>query len=309
LKNDPTQEGDPTMTMTIERPATAWGFGEGDEIAPGLTALRLLGGGTRYEAYLAFDERLHHVTVVKVLRPERVADESAVRGLRDEAEVLGSLNHPAIARLLRSAIDGPRPHIVLEFVEGPRLSTLIRRFGPLETEQAAALAVEIASALHYLHGLDVVHLDVKPKNLIMGAPPRLIDLSIARSFTDAASLTVPVGTDVYMAPEQCRPQQGSVGPAADVWGLGVTLYESLVGEPAFPRGSRQDGATAEERFPQLTHRPAPMPSRMPSELVGVVDAALAFEPEDRPTAREVADAVEPLLRRPRRLVLNMLKPR
>ncbi|MGH2589600.1 MAG: hypothetical protein ACRDGW_02245, partial [Actinomycetota bacterium] len=80
------------MTMTIERPVTEWGFGERDEIAPGLTALRLLGGGTRYEAYLAFDERLHHVTVVKVLRPERVADESAVRGLRGEAEVLGSLS-------------------------------------------------------------------------------------------------------------------------------------------------------------------------------------------------------------------------
>jgi serine/threonine protein kinase len=298
-----------TMTMTIKQPAAAWGFGERDEIAPGLVALQLLGGGTRYEAYLAFDERLHHATVVKVLRPERVADESAVRGLRGEAEVLGSLNHPAIARLLRSAIDGPRPHIVLEFVEGPRLSTLIRRFGPLETEQAAALAVEIASALHYLHGLDVVHLDVKPKNLIMGAPPRLIDLSIARSFGDAASLTVPIGTDAYMAPEQCRPQQGSVGAAADIWGLGVTLYESLVGEPAFPPGSSEDGATAKERFPQLTHRPAPMPRRIPSELVEVVDGALAIEPQHRPTARELAETVEPLLRRPRRLVLNLLKPR
>jgi serine/threonine protein kinase len=296
-------------TMTVERQDSTWGLREGDEIAPGLSALQLLGGGTRYEAYLAFDDGLLHATVVKVLRPDRVDDDGARRGLHGEAEMLGSLNHPAIARLLRSRIDDERPHIVLELVEGPRLSTLIRRFGPLETEQAAPLAVEVASALHYLHGLGVVHLDVKPKNLIMGAPPRLIDLSIARSFEAAAELTIPVGTGAYMAPEQCTPSPGRVGPAADVWGLGVTLCESLVGEPAFPRGSEEEGASAEDRFPQLTHRPAPMPSRVPSELAEAVDAALAFEPQNRPTAREVAEAVGPLLRRPRRLVLNRLKPR
>jgi len=297
------------MATTTQERRRGWELQEGDEIAPGLTALELLGGGTRYEAFLAFDDELHHATVVKVLRPDRIDDEGALRGLRGEAEVLASLNHPAIARLLRDGTDDERPHIVLELVEGPRLSTLIRRFGPLETEQAAPLAVEIASALHYLHGLGLVHLDVKPKNLIMGAPPRLIDLSIARSIHDAASLTVPVGTDAYMAPEQCTPSPGRVGTAADVWGLGITLYESLVGEPAFPRGSEEDGASAGKRFPQLTHRPAPMPTRVPAELAGAVDAALAVEPEDRPTAREMAEAVEPLLRRPRRLVLNRLKPR
>jgi serine/threonine protein kinase len=297
------------MAITTKERRDSWELQEGDEIAPGLTSLELLGGGTRYEAFLAFDDELHHATVVKVLRPDRIDDEGALRGLRAEADVLSSLNHPAIARLLRDGIEDERPHIVLELVEGPRLSTLIRRFGPLETEQAAPLAVEVASALHYLHGLGLVHLDVKPKNLIMGAPPRLIDLSIARSLREAASLTVPVGTDAYMAPEQCTPSPGRVGPAADVWGLGITLHESLVGEPAFPRGSEEDGAAAGERFPQLTHRPAPMPSRVPSELAGAVDAALAFEPEDRPTAREMAEAVEPLLRRPRRLVLNRLKPR
>ena len=175
--------------MTNDRLATEWGFGQGDEIAAGLMVQQLLGGGTRYEAYLAFDERLHHLVVVKVLRPDRVAEKSAMDGLRGEAEVLASLNHPAIARMLRSALDAERPHIVLEFVDGPRLSTLIRRFGSLGIDQAAAMAVEVASALHYLHGQGIVHLDVKPKNLIMGAPPRLIDLSIARSLSAAATST------------------------------------------------------------------------------------------------------------------------
>jgi eukaryotic-like serine/threonine-protein kinase len=298
------------MTTTMmQRQESAWGFGGGDEIAPGLWALELLGGGSRYEAYVAFDERLHHAVVVKVLRPDRVTDDGALRGLADEAAVLGSLAHPAIARLLRSSIDTDRPHVVLEHVEGPRLSSLIRRFGPLETEQAASLAVEVASALHYMHGQGFVHLDVKPKNLIMGAPPRLIDLSIARSLAAAADLDVPVGTDAYMAPEQCTPSPGRVGPGADVWGLGVTLYEALAGKPAFPSGSREGGALIEERFPQLVHRVAPLPVHVADELKSAVEASLAFEPADRPSAAEVADAVEPLLRRPRRLVLNLLKPR
>lgn len=297
------------MTTTTGERQETWDLQEGDEIAPGLSGLRLLGGGTRYEAYLAFDERLHHVVVVKVLRPARIGDESALRGLRSEAEMLSRLNHPAISRLFRSGIDEKRPHIVLELVEGPRLSTLIRRFGPLETEQAAPLAVEIASALHYMHGVGVVHLDVKPKNLMMAAPPRLIDLSIARSFDAAAELAVPIGTDAYMAPEQIRPSRGLVGPAADVWGLGVTLYEALAGKPAFPRGSDDPEASVEEHYPQLTNAPAPLPERVPAELAEAAFAALAFEPAERPTARGIAEIVEPLLLRRRRLVLNQLKPR
>jgi serine/threonine-protein kinase len=300
--------GEAAVPTTIER-AESWELGEGEEIVPGLLALRLLGGGTRYEAYLAFDERLHHTVVVKVMRPARLGDRSALRGLRSEAEVLARLNHPAIARLFRSRTDEERPHIVLEHVEGPRLSTLIRRFGPLESEQAAPLVVEIASALHYLHGLGLVHLDVKPKNLIMGAPPRLIDLSIARTFDAAAELAVPIGTDAYMAPEQVRPAPGLVGPGADVWGLGVTLHEALAGPPAFPRASDDPGASLEERYPQLVKTPPPLPDRVPRELAEAASAALAFEPGERPTPRELSELVEPLLLRRRRLVLNQLKPR
>jgi eukaryotic-like serine/threonine-protein kinase len=297
------------MSITTTDRHDTWGLEEGDSIAPGLVSLQLLGGGTRYEAYLGFDDRLHHIVVVKVLRPDLLTDDRALHGLRAEANILNGLNHPAIARLLRDGTDEERPNIVLEHVEGPRLSTLIRRFGPLEMVQAAALAVDIASALHYLHGLGVVHLDVKPKNLIMGSPPRLIDLSIARRFDEAASLTIPVGTDAYMAPEQAAPSRRRVGPAADVWGLGATLFEALCGTPAFPQGSSATDAPPKERWPQLERAPASPPASIPQELSEVTAAALAHEPSDRPTALEIAETVEPLLLRPRRLVLNTLKPR
>ena len=286
----------------------SWALEEGDLIAPGLHVLRLLGGGSRYEAYLAFDDRLHYVVVAKVIRPASVGDSSALRGLRREAEILGSLQHPVIPRVLGARLDGDRPHLVLDMIEGPRLSTIIRKFGSLDTEQVAPLAVELAAALHYLHGRELVHLDVKPSNVILGAPPRLIDLSIARSFEQAAKLEVAVGTDAYMAPEQCRAGSGIVGPPADVWGLGVSLHEAVTGRSPFPHGIGDTGASLEEKFPQLTMAPEDLPKEVPSRIASVIEAALALEPADRPSAREVAETVEPLLSTPRRFVLKTLRP-
>src|ERR687896_130485 len=163
---------------------TGWNFPEGDEIAPGLRAVRLLGGGKRYEAYLAWADHLRALVVVKVLRPSHVGD---LEALQREAEMLRSLAHPMLLRAYGGQLGGTRPHLVLELIEGPRLSTLIRRYG-MNIEQLLPLALNLCAVLHYLAHERVVHLDVKPRNIIMGAEPRLIDLSIARSLDDLAGL-------------------------------------------------------------------------------------------------------------------------
>lgn len=140
-----------TATKARDRDESSWGFDEGEEIVPGRISLRRLGGGGRYEAYLAFDEELHAIVVVKLVRPGRLEDERAIQGLIGESEALERLDHPAIVRGFDAVLEGPRPHLVLEQLEGPRLSTLLRRYGPLAREQLVPLAVEFASALRCMH--------------------------------------------------------------------------------------------------------------------------------------------------------------
>ncbi|TNC23672.1 serine/threonine-protein kinase [Mumia zhuanghuii] len=275
-------------------PLTSWRLAPGDPLADELIAMRLLGGGTAYEAYLAFDEILHAPVVVKVVRPDLVDDPATLRGLEREAQMLADLAHPAIVRRFGVQLDGPRPHLILENLDGPRLSTLVREHGALPVQQLLPLALELASALHYLRVRDVVHLDVKPSNVIMGAPARLIDLSIARRTEAAAALEDVVGTDDYLAPEQADPQgYGVPSPASDVWGLGATLYHAACGYAPYEPG--REGDALEVRYPQLTDRPRTMPYFVEVEVAELVYRCMAPDPGDRPTPREVAQAVEPLM--------------
>ena len=299
------------MSVLAETTETkqGWELAEGDEIAPGLSALRRLGGGTRYEAYLAWSDRLHAIVVVKMVRPHLAGDARALDGLAAEWAMVEQLKHPVVVRAFDAVLDGERPHLVLEHIDGPRVSSYVRRHGPLPPEQLIPLALQIASALHYLADVGVVHLDVKPANIIMSGPPRLIDLSVAVDLQGAAELTSPIGTDSYMAPEQCLPTElGPVGPAADVFGLGATLYRAATGERPFGKGDSR--ASGSDRWPQLAVRPQPIdPRRIPSAVSDVIFDCLSLEPGARPSPAELTDRLEPVLKAQGRPKLSALKPR
>ncbi len=116
-------------------------------------------------------------------------------------------------------LEGERPHLVLEFLDGPRLSTFIRR-DVVSVEQVLALMLEVAAVLHHVGRRGWVHLDVKPRNVIMAGPPRLIDLTVART-EDARRPAGLIGTTAYMAPEQCDPARAAeIGrrPTSGAWG-------------------------------------------------------------------------------------------
>lgn len=266
----------------------------GDELIPRCQVQSVLGGGYAYEAYACFDERLLASVVIKVVRPHLVDDASTLRTLQRETGILGRLNHPVIVRGLHADLGGPRPYLALEKVPGPRLSSLLRKYGSLSIDQFLPLGMQIASALHYLHEHELVHLDVKPSNIIMDNTPRLIDFSIARSVHEAHALDHVVGTDQYLAPEQADPTGDlQVGPASDVWALGATLVHAITGVRLYSERRRADSAIPYERWPQLTEDPPTSLPGVPDNVASVVLRCLARNPEHRPTPAEIFEAFDP----------------
>jgi serine/threonine protein kinase len=271
-----------------------WELDRGDEIVHGRTVQTLLGGGDRYEAYVAWNHRLMTPTVIKILRPSLVHDEPARRSMAKEGSMLARLNHPGLTRLFDMDADGDRPFIEMEYLEGPRLSTLVRRHGRLNPEQAFPLGRQVASTLHFLHEEGILHLDIKPSNIIMGPTPRVIDLSVARPTDRAHLVNGFVGTDAYMSPEQADPALWpTIGPKSDTWGLGATLYHAVAKRIPHTRG-RHD-ASGVDRFPQLVESPAPLdPLRHSPGLVELIMNSLRRDPAARPSAAELFDRLDEL---------------
>ena len=295
-----------------ERDPTKWDFEEGAEIVPGRYALKKLGGGYDYEAYLTWDEKLYALVVAKCLRPHLVGDSHAIGSMTREADHLLNLKHPVVVRGFDAVLDGERPHLVMEHLEGPNLASLIRRYGPLQMEQLLPLTLQICAAIHYLGTEEIVHLDIKPRNIIMGAPPRLIDLSLARSFARSARITGTVGTDAYMAPEQCDPTRATIGHATDIWGLGATLFHAASGRVPFPRpdyDKELHHKDVRKRWPQLDDEPDLLPENIPFALVDVIDSCLTKDPDQRPTVPDIVGVIEPLIAAlPTKPVLRRARP-
>jgi serine/threonine protein kinase len=276
---------------------SSWGVTPGETIVAGRTAQALLGGGERYEVYAAWNERLLAPTVLKVLRPAYASDERSRRQMAREGELLAGLQHPGLTRVFGLDAEGERPFVELEHVEGPRLSTLIRRHGRLNPEQAFPLGRHVAGTLAFLHREGIVHLDVKPSNIIMGPMPALIDLSVARRTDRTPVVNGYVGTDAYMSPEQSDPERWpEVGPKSDSWGLGATFYYAVAKRLPYPAGRHR--ATGPERFPQLTTPAVPLdPIRHSPPLAELITSTLDPSPEARPSALELFDRFDELAER------------
>lgn len=259
----------------------------GQEVLPGYEVVAVLSHGRRMDTYDVYSRERDCRCVVKLLRPDRRHEERVVEAVRHEGEVLTMLSHPHLVRAYE-ALEDP-PAVVLEVLPGATLDALVEE-EPLGLSDVAGLALQLASVLSYLHRHDWLHLDLKPANVVVDhGRVTLIDLSLAgRPGPGRAG----AGTVGYLAPEQARGDV--VGPATDVWGLGVTLVESLTGE--LPHG---DEATwdSRRRIP-LLHRRAPSPPELPDDLVPsdvaeLLLGCLAHDPAARPDLAEVKRVLAP----------------
>jgi eukaryotic-like serine/threonine-protein kinase len=246
------------------------------------TLVELLGNGGMAEVYLARDNSLGREVALKVLREQYTDDEEFVERFRREAMSAAALNHPGIVQVYdRGRSEDGTFYMVMEYVPGGTLKERIKDEGNLAPREAAEIASQVADALAVAHDRGVIHRDVKPQNVLLTASgkAKVSDFGIARAassktMTQANSV---LGTLAYMSPEQVRGDR--VGPASDLYSLGVVLYEMLAGE--LPYRGDDPIATAMKHLDEPPRNPRETNPAVPEELGDLVVKLLAKDPEDR----------------------------
>lgn len=245
--------------------------------------VELLGQGGMGAVYLAKHLLKPGLFAVKVPRYELLTQPGFGLRFKREASVGLKLSHRGIVRVHDLVIDGDWAAIVMDFVAGPNLETLLRnQGGPLPLPRVLDVMVQVLDAMEYAHGQGVVHRDLKPKNIIVrpGGQVQVTDFGIAWLLgTDEAEAGAFIGTAAYVAPELFS-GIGQADPRVDVYALGMTLYKLLVGHLPFQR----DLATWELRRQKEEGRvpvPAEIEEALPAGLVGVLDRATQPDPARR----------------------------
>jgi serine/threonine-protein kinase len=254
--------------------------------------IALLAEGGMGNVYVGAHTRLNRYVAIKLLKPELSRRHGAIARFFDEARAVNTIKHPNIVEsidVVEDVVDGA--YCVLELLHGPSLKRRLAD-GRLPLESAVRVAAQIADALHVVHAQGIVHRDLKPDNLLLVERDgrddfvKLIDFGVAQMGNDDAS-GLPFGTAAYMAPEQAAGER--VDGRADVYALGVLLFEMITGIHPFP--SKNDNEYVLRHADEAPPKPSKM-LHVPRELDAIVLRCLAKKPEDRfPSAATVADAL------------------
>ena len=277
--------------------AHSWGLRRGDALGSERRVVRRIAVGRKTEVYLAWDERRRSTVIAKTLRPDRVA--TKFEKLRREAELLERLSHPVLVRGYEATLDSNPPHLVLEHLEGPSLRQVMRD-GPVPYPLVASVGLQVSSLLHYLAGEGLVHLDVKPHNILFapGGPVQMLEPagegreapdggpSAAVKLIDVAGIQV-IGdrtTGLGAAIPEHASKRSTVGTPAGVWLLGTTMWRALVGrsEGRFG-GPRPSELLTASRFPR----------DVPEAMAEVVSACVQDDPSRRPSLEQIAVTLGP----------------
>lgn len=242
---------------------------------------RRLAAGGMAQVWEATDEVLARRVAVKLLHTHLAADDSFVERFRREAIAAARLAHPSIVSIYDTCSEGDIEAIVMELVPGRTLRQLLDERKYLEPDQAVGIVVEVAGALEAAHRAGLVHRDVKPANILLSDDGRVLvaDFGIAKAAAgaDLTGTGTALGTAKYLAPEQVEGQE--VDARADVYSLGVVLYECLCGRPPFLADT--EAATALARLQSEPRRPRIFRAGIPKPLDDVVMRALARDPAGR----------------------------
>jgi serine/threonine protein kinase len=247
---------------------------------------KLLGKGGMAVVYLAHDTQLNRLVALKI--PALPAEHRAAFQERflQEARTAASLSHPGLCPVYDVGQINGIAYLTMPYIHGMALSERLRRGSPLTVGEVARIVHDVATAMQEAHGHGVIHRDLKPSNILLNerGEPVVTDFGLARAVlpTDERRLTQSgalIGTPAYMAPEQVAGDAAAVGPACDIYGLGVILYEMLTGRVPFTeRGLGK-------LLAQIDRDPPPPPSQLRAGLDPTLEVvclkALAKRPGDR----------------------------
>jgi tRNA A-37 threonylcarbamoyl transferase component Bud32 len=249
-----------------------------------------IGQGGSSQVYLAYDEQLHRDVAVKVLDPQAASDSNLRKLFVREAQALAKVSHPNVVAVYDvGEVDG-LPYIVMEHLPGRSLKQKIDQDGPLAVGEAARLGTEIAHGLAFAHSRGIVHADMKPSNVLLdeAGHAKIADFGIARKPEEEATTPQLVATAMYVAPE--RIEGKGVTPATDIYGLGLVLYEMLVGRPPFT--STNPAVLLRDHVVRQPVPPSHLRQSLPRELDAIVMKCIAKDPSLRyMRASDVAKAL------------------
>ena len=242
---------------------------------------RPIASGGMAEVWEATDETLARRVAVKLLHPHLARDESFVRRFRSEAVAAARLAHPSIVSVYDTFSADGIEGIVMELVVGTTMRADLDEHGPMRLEAVLAIGTQVADALGAAHASGLVHRDVKPANILLSADGRVLvaDFGIAKAAegNDLTTAGAMVGTAKYLAPEQV--EGGAIDGRADLYSLGVVLYEALTGVAPFVEDT--DAATALARLHRYPAAPRQLRPEIPAAVEAVVMQAMSRAPSDR----------------------------
>jgi len=238
------------------------------------------------QVWSAVDRVLQRRVAVKVIHPQTAQQQAMKERLMAEARFAAQISHPNIVEVFDFGEHDGLAFLVMELIEGPTLGQVLADEGPLGSEPARALVVQLAGALARAHESGIIHRDLKPSNVLIapGGLVKLMDFGIAKD-ARATVHTAPeevYGTTHYLSPEQAMGEP--VTAASDLYSLGVLIHELLTGAKPFDRGTPIATALATVAEP-----PPPLPDHVEPDLRAAVMSCLAKSPGDRPTASGLLD--------------------
>jgi tRNA A-37 threonylcarbamoyl transferase component Bud32 len=242
--------------------------------------------------FKARQKALNRLVALKMILAGRLATEAEVQRFRAEAEAAAQLDHPGIVPIYEVGEHTGQHYFSMGFVEGDSLAVRVKD-GPLPPQEAARLIEQVARAVDYAHRRGIIHRDLKPANVLLDreGQPRITDFGLARMAASESHLTASgqvVGTPSYMPPEQAAGASDQIGPAADVYALGATLYCLLTGRPPFQAASVLE--TLQQVLEQEPVPPRQLNAAVPHDLETICLKCLQKEPARRYASAEAVAA-------------------